>query len=113
MREQTMVARPLKSPAMWELFCFRFLEMSKPLSRRLWSALQPSESQPLLYAIARAEGAWMRPELVQRFGDLANPALMMELCSRVAPECGQPRERAVVELEQKILARTSRDGGWL
>jgi hypothetical protein len=98
---------------MWEMFCYRFLEMSRPMARRLWGALYDCESQPLLYAIARAEDRWMNPEVMQRFGDVANPALLMQLCLRLAPEDGKPREKAVAEVEEAILRRTDKDGGWL
>jgi hypothetical protein len=113
MKEQAIVARPVAAPRMFELFAFRFLELSKPMARRLWAALCDAEAQPLLYSIARAEDKWMHPDYVHRFGDLANPSLLMQLCARLAPETGQPRERAVIEVEEAILSRTSKEGEWL
>ena len=97
----------------WIQFFELFLGADAHLAADLWKQLYPTESQPLLYQLARLEATGRHPDSTKRFGALANPALLLKACERLAPSrSGAPRRRDVVEVEEQILQRTGPGGRW-
>jgi hypothetical protein len=71
-------------------------------------------SPDLLYQIARLEDLGRRPEQIMRFAELVTPRHLMQACERLLPsKRGKPRRRDIVALEERILALTDSQGGWL
>jgi hypothetical protein len=113
-KQRSMLAGKLVCPGFWWTFCHAFLGIEKRLAVDLWQQLYPSESQPLLYQIARLEESGRRPDCTRRFGALANPALLLRACERLSPSgSGTPRRRDVVLCEEAILSRCDSQGQWV
>jgi hypothetical protein len=58
-------------------------------------------------------------QVVQHTAVAVSPQLLMTLCARVSPEHKDPatgrwqvRDREIIALEARILAKTDRDGHW-
>jgi len=106
-------ASKLTCPRFWATFLDLFLGADANLAVALWKQLHPSEAQPLLYQLSRVEDSRRHPDSTKRFGDLASPALLMQVCARLAPETGEPRRSDVVLLEKRILDMTTSEGRWV
>ena len=106
-------AAKLTCPRFWATFFELFLGADVPLAKELWKQLFPTESQPLMYQIARLQDLHHDPDSTRRFGALASPALLLKACERLAPSgSGGPRRKDVVQLEETILQRTAPNGQW-
>ena len=110
---QPVQAAKLACPRFWATFFELFLGADVPLAKELWKQLFPTESQPLMYQIARLQDLHHDPDSTRRFGALASPALLMRLCARLAPENGAPRRDDIVALEGRITEHTDSQGRWM
>ena len=112
MKMAVQVAKP-GAPRLWVTFLREFCGVDERLAIRLWQKLYPSERQPLSLQLARLQDSHAHELSIQNFRALLTPKLLLALCHRLSPEDGRERRPDVVEVEERILERTTGDGEWI
>ena len=114
MRQQmaVQVAKP-GAPRIWVTFLREFCGVDQRLAIDLWKRLYPSERQPLSLQLARLQDSHAHELSVANWRALLTPKVLLALCHRLSPEDGQQRRTDVVEVEERILQRTTADGQWV
>ena len=114
MRQQmaVQVAKP-GAPRLWCRFMEEFLGVDNRLAIELWKRLYPSEAQPLMFQMSRVQASHAHELSIENFRALLTPKLLLALCHRLSPEDGRERRPDVVEVEERILERTTGDGEWI
>jgi hypothetical protein len=86
---------------------------SERLCREMWRAYP--KSQTLLYQLSlcgsRASTDLESIARVKRLGELINPTTLTRTVEKLVPR-GRQRPPEVVELEERILYATNKDGAW-
>ena len=111
-RMAVQVAKP-GAPRLWVTFLREFCGVDQRLAIDMWKRLYPSERQPLSLQLALLQDSHAHELSVMNFRAMLTPKLLVTLCRRLSPEDGQRRRRDVVELEERILERTTGDGEWI
>ena len=90
-------------PPGWTVLLQGFLETTPAVSRRLWQQFEGECSVSTRYLLENCmtAGYGAPPEQILL---TLTPRRLLALTLAVAPETGRPRDRAIVDLEAKILA---------
>jgi hypothetical protein len=115
-REMVM-SKTMSQPCLrqWHLSFAHLFGASQRTSQQLWGALYPSEIAPILYNLARCADAADLDTAIVNLWRLVSPSFMLTLTLRVSGETkdtGQLRDRAIVQLEERILRWVDRHGKW-
>jgi hypothetical protein len=106
---------PVICPAVWAKLLHRLFGASQRLSKRLWASLYPSESQQILYDLARAQDIRLTDgntdEAIAVLLRHVTPRLLTALVARLVVP-GQPRSRELRMFEERVLAWTNVSGDW-
>jgi hypothetical protein len=65
-----------------------------------------------LTALSDTHGACSMATFKHLVGKLLTPRMIMDALLRMAPETGEPRRKAIREIEARVLAATNAQGEW-